>query len=113
MFEDSGYEIYEGRGRDYLDHIQQENGAPDRRALTFKELLERLRTRYYELEEDVAATYGGEQRENVMNLWISLLQRSCAAYLTDDTLDYITNSGVREPGNEEEVEEVYEDEDDV
>ncbi|KAK9349906.1 hypothetical protein V1523DRAFT_421440 [Lipomyces doorenjongii] len=48
MFEDSGYEIYEGRGRDYLeDGIRQEIGAPDRSALTFKELLERLRIGYY------------------------------------------------------------------
>ncbi|KAK9349806.1 hypothetical protein V1523DRAFT_356425 [Lipomyces doorenjongii] len=116
MFEDSGYEIYEGRGREYLgDGIRQEIGAPDRRTLTFKELLERLRTRYYELDEDVSATYSGdsERRENIMNLWISSLQRSCAAYLTDDNLEYIINSSGRVAGSEEEVEEVFEDEDDV
>ncbi|KAK9427155.1 hypothetical protein V1505DRAFT_318055 [Lipomyces doorenjongii] len=116
MFEDSGYEIYEGRGREYLgDGIRQEIGAPDRRTLTFKELLERLRTRYYELDEDVSATYSGdsERRENTMNLWISSLQRSCAAYLTDDNLEYIINSSGRVAGSEEEVEEVFEDEDDV
>ncbi|KAK9243328.1 hypothetical protein V1506DRAFT_523762 [Lipomyces tetrasporus] len=49
IFEDSGYEIYECLGREYLeDGIRQEISAPDRRALTFKELLERLRTRYYQ-----------------------------------------------------------------
>ncbi|KAK9320511.1 hypothetical protein V1517DRAFT_207231 [Lipomyces orientalis] len=113
MFEDSGYEIYEGRGREYLgDGIHKEIGAPDRRTLTFKDLLERLRTRYHELDEDVTATYGGdsEQRENIMNLWISSLQRSGVAYLTDDNLEYIINSSERVAESEEEV-EVFEDND--
>ncbi|KAK9237478.1 hypothetical protein V1525DRAFT_403724 [Lipomyces kononenkoae] len=52
MFEESGFEIYESVTNEYArDGIHDEIGTPERRALTCKEILERLRRKYYEMEE--------------------------------------------------------------
>ncbi|KAK9430936.1 hypothetical protein V1505DRAFT_278078, partial [Lipomyces doorenjongii] len=54
MFDESGFEVYESVTNEYIHNgIYDEIGAPERRALTCKEILESLRTRYYELEEDL------------------------------------------------------------
>ncbi|KAK9361782.1 hypothetical protein V1504DRAFT_439398 [Lipomyces starkeyi] len=64
MFENRGFEVYEGRGQEPArEGDRGDIGAPARRALTLKETLERLRSRYYELEEAIDP----EQRENTMN----------------------------------------------
>ncbi|KAJ8098933.1 hypothetical protein POJ06DRAFT_292611 [Lipomyces tetrasporus] len=74
-------------------------GAPTRRALTLKKTLERLRSRYYELEEDSDP----DQRENLMNLWLGSLQRASADFLTEEGTTCIINAERerRETGGEE------------
>ncbi|KAK9354952.1 hypothetical protein V1523DRAFT_424544 [Lipomyces doorenjongii] len=54
--------------------------------LSLLEILERLRSPYYELEENITETYGrdAEAEATIMNLVVSSLQRSSAACLTDE-----------------------------
>ncbi|KAK9360188.1 hypothetical protein V1504DRAFT_469593 [Lipomyces starkeyi] len=92
--------IYEGRGQESaLEGDRGDIGAPARRALTLKETLERLRSRYYELEEGIDP----EQRENTMNLWFGFLQRASADFPTEEGTTYIINveREQREAGGEE------------
>jgi len=72
MWEDCGFEIYESIGTEYIANgLNKEIGAPERRRLKVREVLESLRTRYYSLEEDIEAQ-GVELdvRDGVIRLWI-------------------------------------------
>ncbi|KAK9327796.1 hypothetical protein V1520DRAFT_28028 [Lipomyces starkeyi] len=100
MLENRGFDVYEGRGQEPArEGDRGDIGAPARRALTFKETLERLLSRYYELKEGVDP----QQRENMMNLWLRSLQRASADFLTEEGTTYIINveRERREAGGEE------------
>ncbi|KAK9427539.1 hypothetical protein V1505DRAFT_350836 [Lipomyces doorenjongii] len=85
---DSGFEVYESVTNEYIHNgIYDEIGAPERRALTCKEILESLRTRCYELEEDLLEQVGPEERTRIMEAWLASLRKSSHPYLTDENLD--------------------------
>ncbi|KAK9358542.1 hypothetical protein V1504DRAFT_460746 [Lipomyces starkeyi] len=89
---DSELEIYDGRGHEYPgEGLRTEIGVPVRRTLTFKEILERLRTRYYELEENIAAT------QRVDSEWHEEVMTHCNARV----VEYILNTE-REQGEDDE-----------
>ncbi|KAK9327144.1 hypothetical protein V1520DRAFT_372265 [Lipomyces starkeyi] len=59
MFENRGFDVYEGRGQEPArEGDRGDIGAPARRALTLKETLERLRSRYYELRRELILSSG-------------------------------------------------------
>ncbi|KAK9242116.1 hypothetical protein V1506DRAFT_572398 [Lipomyces tetrasporus] len=100
MFENRGFDVYEGCGqKPAQEKDRDEMGAPARRALTLKETIERLRSCYYELEEGMDP----EQRENAINLWLRSLQRASADFLTEEGTTHIVNveRERREAGSEE------------
>ena len=54
MWEDSGFELYEGITSEYYERgIDGEIGAPARRRLDIREALDTVRFKYYDLEESV------------------------------------------------------------
>ncbi|KAI9796654.1 MAG: hypothetical protein M1835_003450, partial [Candelina submexicana] len=75
MFEDSGFELYERIGTEYYEReIEEEIGAPVRRRLDMREVLDSVKSRFYELEEQVAGL-PFEEANRVMQWWIDSLDR--------------------------------------
>jgi hypothetical protein len=73
MWEDGGYECYETRGTDWVERgFREEIGAPVRCRLDLKELLDGLKSRYYELEATVASM-PPEKAAAVMLWWVGKL----------------------------------------
>ncbi|KAK9364564.1 hypothetical protein V1509DRAFT_572730 [Lipomyces kononenkoae] len=90
MFEESGFEVYEAVTKEYVqDGIYDEIGAPERRALGCKEILENLRSRYYELEEDLLERVGPEETSRQMESWLDSLRQSSQPYLTVENFDLL------------------------
>ena len=55
LFEDGGFEIYEATTKTYVeDEIYDTIGGPDRGSLMMREILDHVKTRYYEMSEDMA-----------------------------------------------------------
>ncbi|KAI9744336.1 MAG: hypothetical protein M1835_002794 [Candelina submexicana] len=55
MFEDSGFELYEQIGTEYYEReIEEEIGAPVQQHLNMREVLNSVKSRFYELKEQVA-----------------------------------------------------------
>ncbi|KAK9334013.1 hypothetical protein V1520DRAFT_310 [Lipomyces starkeyi] len=76
MLENRCFEVYEGREQETArEGDRGDIGAPAWRVLTLKETLERLHSRYYELEEAIDP----EQRENTntMNIWLIFVVSEC------------------------------------
>ncbi|KAK9369388.1 hypothetical protein V1509DRAFT_645974 [Lipomyces kononenkoae] len=85
MFEESGFEIYESFANEYVhDDIYDEIRAPERRALTCKEILKSLRSKYYEMEEVLLEQVGPDETARVMDSWLESLRRSRLEYLNTD-----------------------------
>ena len=54
MWEDQGFELYEGISSEYYTRdVDSEVGPPARRRLDLRETLESLKSKYYDLEETV------------------------------------------------------------
>ncbi|KAK9234900.1 hypothetical protein V1525DRAFT_349316 [Lipomyces kononenkoae] len=87
MFEESGFEIYESVTNEYVHNgIYDEIGAPERRALSCKEILENLRSIYYELKENLMEQLGPDETARMMHSWLESLRRSSLEYLDTDFL---------------------------
>ncbi|KAI9704232.1 MAG: hypothetical protein M1836_007093 [Candelina mexicana] len=75
MFDDSGFEIYECMGTEYYHKdIDEDIGAPARRRLDMREILDSVKSQYYELEEQVA-DLPAARADGIMRLWIATLDR--------------------------------------
>jgi hypothetical protein len=74
LWEDGGYEIYEGITTEWVEKgLKEAIGAPVRRRLDIREVLDSLMTKYYDLETDVK-TFAPEDADRVMTWWIERLQ---------------------------------------
>jgi len=74
-WEDSGFEIYEQAGVEFVNNEMYEYiGAPARRRLEVRELIDALMQRYYGLEEELE--YASEiKRDYIVRIWIEELNR--------------------------------------
>ena len=74
MWEDSGFELYEGITSKYYERgMDREIGAPARRRLDMREALDTVRFKYYDLEESVEYLPPAEA-DRVMKWWIAKLE---------------------------------------
>jgi len=72
-WDEGGYEIYEGVTTDWVERgIREAIGAPVRRRLDLREVLDGLMAKYYALEADVKAMAPADA-DRVMTWWISQL----------------------------------------
>jgi hypothetical protein len=69
-WEENGFEIYETAGTEYINQeMYQQIGAPVRRRLDVREIVDSLMNRYYGLEEELE--YANEaERDLVIRFWI-------------------------------------------
>jgi hypothetical protein len=66
LWEDGGYEIYEGITTEWVERgLKEAIGVPVRRRLDVREMLDGLMTKYYNLETDVK-TFAPEDADKVM-----------------------------------------------
>ncbi|KAL2050861.1 hypothetical protein ABVK25_008922 [Lepraria finkii] len=74
MWEDSGFELYEGITSEYYTkEIDDEIGALYRRRLDMREALDSLKSKYYNLEEAVAKLLQG-LADNALKRWVARLE---------------------------------------
>ena len=74
MWEDSGFERYEGITSEYYTkEIDGEIGAPYRRRLDVREALDSLKSKYYDLEEAVAEL-PPDLADNALKRWVARLE---------------------------------------
>lgn len=75
MFEDGSFEIYESTTKTYaVDEIYETIGGPSRHALETREVLDHVKTHFYEIEE-LTADWDSERRDKVVTLWMSMLKK--------------------------------------
>ena len=73
VWDESGFEIYEGMTKDYINEAVYANiGAPIRRKLELRDVLDGLLNSYYENEAYVS-NWPEEQRDEAISNWISHL----------------------------------------
>ena len=69
-WEDSGFEMYEGMTTDYINKgIENDIGAPARRKLQVREILDGLLARYYDLETETE-TWPENARDEAIRKWV-------------------------------------------
>ncbi|KAL2055533.1 hypothetical protein ABVK25_004341 [Lepraria finkii] len=74
MWEDSGFELYEGITSEYYTkEIDDEIGALYHRRLDMREALDSLKSKYYDLEEAVAELLQG-LADNALKRWVARLE---------------------------------------
>jgi hypothetical protein len=75
-WEENGFEIYETAETEYINQeMYQQIGAPVRRRLDVREIVDSLMNRYYGLEEELE--YANEaERDLVIRFWIDELDRT-------------------------------------
>ena len=75
MFENCGFEIYEGRETIYTpDQLDDEIGVPIRRRLEVREILDNIQSRFYDVEE-LTANMSPADRDDVFARWITNVRR--------------------------------------
>jgi hypothetical protein len=73
MWEDRGFELYEGRTTEYIEKgIREEIGVLFRRRLDLREVLDSLKSRWYQLEAEVAHMLS-EDTDYFMRLFVTRL----------------------------------------
>jgi hypothetical protein len=79
FWEDGGYELYEGVTTEWVEKgIREDIGAPVRRRLDLREVLDGLMAKYYALEADVKAM-APHDADRVMTWWIGKLAGATGA----------------------------------
>ena len=74
MWEDQGFELYEGISSEYYTRdVDSEVGAPARRRLDLRETLESLKSKYYDLEETVTQL-PPDLADDVIKRWVARLE---------------------------------------
>ncbi|KAL2052754.1 hypothetical protein ABVK25_006994 [Lepraria finkii] len=74
MWEDQGFELYEGISSEYYTRdVDSEVGAPARRRLDLRETLESLKSKYYDLEETVTQL-PPDLADDIMKRWVARLE---------------------------------------
>jgi hypothetical protein len=74
-WEDSGFEIFETAGKTYVNkEMYNEIGAPAKRKLELREVVDSLTNRYYRMEEELEA-WSAAERDYVIKVWIQQLER--------------------------------------
>ena len=68
LFEDGGFEIYESTTKTYAID------GPSRHALEMKEVLDHVKTCFYEIEEIITG-WDPERRDKVVQLWLTMLKK--------------------------------------
>ena len=92
MFEDCGFEVYEGTTKTYqIREIYNAIDGPSRQMLQLREVLDSIKNRFYEFKE-LTSTLDPEVRKEWGQKWVELLQK-----LTGD---------IRQRGAEEALEEL-------
>ena len=75
MFEDGGFEIYESTTKTYaVDEIYETIDGPSRHALEMREVLDHVKTRFYEIEE-ITTGWEPERRDKIVKLWLAMLKK--------------------------------------
>ncbi len=75
MFEEGGFEIYESTTKEYvIKDIYDEPDGPSKHMLDVREVLDEIKTKFYELE---AGTVGWEDnvRERISAQWVTMLRQ--------------------------------------
>lgn len=74
-WEESGFELYEGMTVDYMNNaVDSEIGAPVRRKLEVREVLDGLLTAYYSFEENTT-TWPADLRDEAIRNWTKALDK--------------------------------------
>jgi hypothetical protein len=69
-WEDSGFDMYEGMTTDYINNgIENDIGAPARRKLQVREVLDGLLARYYDLEAETSA-WPDDAQDEAIRSWL-------------------------------------------
>ena len=75
MFEDGGMEIYESTIKTYaVNEIHEAIGGFSRQQLEVREVLEQVKTRYFELQ-NLTAGFEEDQKQRLLTLWVSHLKQ--------------------------------------
>ena len=75
LFEDGGFEIYEATTKTYVENeIYDTVGGPDRGSLMMREILDHVKTRYYEISEYMAK-WTQEEKDPYIARWLAWLDK--------------------------------------
>ena len=75
MFENGGFEIYESTIKTYvIKEIHDAIGGSNRQQLEVREVLEQVKTRYFELQ-NLTAEFNEGQQQHLLALWVSHLKQ--------------------------------------
>lgn len=75
MFEDCGFEVYEGTTKTYqIKEVYEEIDGPSREMLQVREVLDDIKKKFYEIEE-ITSTMDQEVRRQVGNRWVQYLRK--------------------------------------
>ncbi len=77
MFEDGGFEIYESTTKEYaIKDIHDAIGAPDRRLLEVREVLDQIKDRYYDIAEATSTPdWTADERDLFIAKWVDQLSK--------------------------------------
>ena len=74
-FDDCGFEFYEGIGKTYATkEVHEVIGGPSKHMLVVREVLDHIKTRFYDLEE-LTAEWEPERRKEAADKWVELLKK--------------------------------------
>ena len=75
LFDDCGFEVYEGTTKTFVvKEIHDQIDGPSKHMLNVREVLDHVKNRFYELEEDLADA-DPDFRERVSSRWVLQLQK--------------------------------------
>ena len=74
-FDECGYEVYEGFIKTYATKdVHEAIGGPSKHMLEVREVLDHIKTRFYDLEE-LTADWEPENRKEAADTWVGLLRK--------------------------------------
>jgi hypothetical protein len=89
MWDESGFEIYETAGVTYVNkELYNEIGAPARRRLEVREVVDSLMQRYYTLEEDLAS-WPDDVRDEMIRSWTKQVEGAVGPVRRQGAQDFL------------------------
>ena len=81
MFEDCGFEVYEGQVKEHLDSLENDRYArpTEQKRLEMRDVVYGLQQRYYDLEKELDNLGDPEEKQRVLASWLQLLNRQTSS----------------------------------
>ena len=96
MFEEGGFEIYESTTKEYvIKDIYEEPDGPSKHMLEVREVLDEIKTKFYELEENTAL-WEDDDKARISMSWVTMLRKATGPIRQQGVrlaLEDLTNSG--------------------